>query len=146
MKREQDSTPPNFVARLRRNIFGDVSPAKTETVEPANEPLPEKVRVNKVGKKLFELEVSDAAAIRPPLPESFIYPDAVEAAHLHAELLRELPPNHAACGRAARNLRRVSGQRRHAVSFSRQSATFRAGSSDVAGPHRNQRRASGDSV
>lgn len=31
---------------------------------------------------------------RLSLPEGYFYPDAREAAHLHAELLRELPSNH----------------------------------------------------
>lgn len=35
---------------------------------------------------------------RPALPESFFYPDAKEAAHLHAEFLRELSADHALFG------------------------------------------------
>ena len=35
---------------------------------------------------------------RPPLPAGYVYPDATESANLHAELLRELPENHALFG------------------------------------------------
>ena len=31
---------------------------------------------------------------RVPLPEGYVYPDTKEAAHIHAELLRELIPEH----------------------------------------------------
>lgn len=96
MKREQNSTKPGFVARLHKNIFGATS-AKPQ-VELADESLPKEAKVNLVGKKIFELEVSDAKAIRPTLPAGFFYPDARDAADLHAELLRELPPNHPLAG------------------------------------------------
>ncbi len=35
---------------------------------------------------------------RPALPEGYVYPDAREAAHIHAELLRELIPEHSLFG------------------------------------------------
>ena len=103
MKREQDSTEPGFVARLRRNIFGHTFPSKPEvaapvSVKPADEPLPKEAKVNLVGKKIFELEGSDVVATRAPLPAGYFYPDATESANFHAELLRELPDEHALFG------------------------------------------------
>ncbi len=41
-----------------------------------------------------EVEVPPFQPPRPALPEGYVYPDATEAAHFHAELLRELPSNH----------------------------------------------------
>ena len=109
MKRETDSTDTGFFANLRKNISELIAPSATQTPASAEQNAeqstaisgdnaPHEAPVNKVGKKIFELKVSDAAAIRPQLPESFIYPDAADAAHLHAELLRELPPDHPLAG------------------------------------------------
>ena len=50
--------------------------------------------INRVGKRIIELKVSDTAAVRRALPAGYVYPDAAESARLHAELLRELPSNH----------------------------------------------------
>lgn len=38
--------------------------------------------------------MSSSQSNRPLLPEGYFTPDAREAAHLHAELLRELPADH----------------------------------------------------
>ena len=102
MKREKDSTDTGFLANLRRNVLNAISPSEPETEPSINaehseasdaETAPEE-RTNSVGKKIFDLKVSDAAAIRPPLPAGYVYPDAEEAARLHAELLRQLPSSH----------------------------------------------------
>ena len=85
---------------LRKVLTGENAAPDGETEAPQSEVaereerLPEGVTVNKVGKRVIELKVSDVAAVRPPLPEGYFYPDAKQAAHLHAELLRELPDNH----------------------------------------------------
>ena len=100
MKSERNSAEPGFLANLRRNLSDLVAPSnpnqeiETPAVAPADEHSIDEQTVNKVGKKVFELKVSEAVAIRPLLPADYIYPDAEEAARRHAELLRELPSDH----------------------------------------------------
>ena len=98
MKSEKNSSETGFLANLRRKVRGLVSLSGEEATEavaaPDEEELANKPIVNKVGKKVFELKVSDVVAVRPALPTGYFYPDAEECAHLHAELLRELPPTH----------------------------------------------------
>ena len=80
---------------LRKALTGETAEEQIERKNaPGDEPLPDGVTINRVGKRKIELKVSDAAAIRLPLPEGYFYPDAEKAAHLHAELLRELPSDH----------------------------------------------------
>ena len=107
MKSEKDSTDRGFLANLRKNISELVAPSQAPTPASAGDEARSEAtdaevenedRVNKVGKKIFELKVSEAAAIRPPLPGGFFYPDAQHSADLHAELLRQLPPGHPLAG------------------------------------------------
>ena len=88
------AAPPPEVAQAQTEATG--APHDEPHDEPFrnDEPLPDGATVNRVGKRKIELKVSDAAAVRPALPAGYRYPDAEEAARLHAELLRELPPHH----------------------------------------------------
>lgn len=86
---------------FRKAVFGGNSLPESQTDAPQREnsadlpafvDAPEKLSGEDSAQK--ELEIVRPKTPSLPLPEGYFYPDSAKAAHLHAELLRELPANH----------------------------------------------------